>query len=121
MIAALVGAGWRLAAEPGDADVLIVNTCGFISPAKKESIETSLELKQRHPGKKVYMVGCLSERYGADLAARASGDRRLPRQPRSPADRGARRRRTADAAGGGQPAPARTTASTCSRFPAART
>ena len=69
MIAALVGAGWRMAAEPGDADVLIVNTCGFISPAKKESIETSLELKQRHPGKKVYMVGCLSERYGTDLAA----------------------------------------------------
>ena len=81
MIAALEGAGWRLAAGPEEADVLIVNTCGFISSAKKESIETSLELKQRHPGKKVFMVGCLSERYGAELAARASRDRRLPRQP----------------------------------------
>ncbi|MGA2641784.1 MAG: 30S ribosomal protein S12 methylthiotransferase RimO [Spirochaetia bacterium] len=68
MIAALVGAGWRLAAAPQDAEVLIVNTCGFISSAKKESIETSLELKQRYPGKKVVMVGCLSERYGQDLA-----------------------------------------------------
>jgi ribosomal protein S12 methylthiotransferase len=68
MIAALESAGWRLAAAPEDADVLIVNTCGFISSAKKESIETSLELKQRYPGKKVIMVGCLSERYGEDLA-----------------------------------------------------
>jgi ribosomal protein S12 methylthiotransferase len=67
MIAALLGAGWSLAAAPDEADVLIVNTCGFISSAKKESIETSLELKQRYPGKKVIMVGCLSERYGEDL------------------------------------------------------
>jgi ribosomal protein S12 methylthiotransferase len=68
MISALLGAGWRLAAEPHEADVLIVNTCGFISSAKKESIETTLELKQRYPGKKVIMVGCLSERYGEDLS-----------------------------------------------------
>ncbi|MGO9309304.1 MAG: 30S ribosomal protein S12 methylthiotransferase RimO [Spirochaetia bacterium] len=68
MIAALLGAGWRLAAAPEEADVLIVNTCGFISSAKKESIETSLELKERYPGKKVVMVGCLPERYGEDLA-----------------------------------------------------
>jgi ribosomal protein S12 methylthiotransferase len=68
MIAALEGAGWRLAGTPEEADVLIVNTCGFISSAKKESIETSLELKQRHPGKRVFMTGCLSERYGEDLA-----------------------------------------------------
>jgi ribosomal protein S12 methylthiotransferase len=68
MIAALVRAGWRLAAAPDEADVLIVNTCGFISSAKKESIETSLELKQRYPGKRVIMVGCLTERYGEDLA-----------------------------------------------------
>ena len=67
MIAALEGAGWSLAA-PEEADVLIVNTCGFISSAKKESIETGLELKQRHPGKKVIMVGCLTERYGKELA-----------------------------------------------------
>jgi ribosomal protein S12 methylthiotransferase len=68
MIAALEHAGWHLAAAPELADVLIVNTCGFISSAKKESIETTLELKQRHPGKKVIMVGCLTERYGTELA-----------------------------------------------------
>jgi len=68
MIAALEKAGWTLAAEPEAADVLIVNTCGFISAAKKESIETSLALKSRYPGKKVIMVGCLSQRYGEELA-----------------------------------------------------
>jgi ribosomal protein S12 methylthiotransferase len=67
MIAALEKAGWSLADAPESADVLIVNTCGFISSAKKESIETGLELKGRFPGKKVIMVGCLSERYGETL------------------------------------------------------
>jgi ribosomal protein S12 methylthiotransferase len=67
MIAALERAGWVLAAAPEDASVLIVNTCGFISDAKKESIETSLSLKRSYPGKKVIMVGCLSERYGEEL------------------------------------------------------
>jgi ribosomal protein S12 methylthiotransferase len=67
MIAALESAGWSLAAEPSDAEVIIVNTCGFIAAAKTESIETSLELKARNPGRKVIMVGCLSERYGEEL------------------------------------------------------
>jgi ribosomal protein S12 methylthiotransferase len=68
MIAALERAGWTAAAEPAEAEVLIVNTCGFISEAKSESIETCLELKARHPGKRVIMVGCLSERYGENLS-----------------------------------------------------
>jgi ribosomal protein S12 methylthiotransferase len=68
MIAALEKAGWTHAEEPEGAQVLIVNTCGFISEAKTESIETCLELKARHPDKKVIMVGCLSERYGETLS-----------------------------------------------------
>ena len=68
MIAALEKAGWTVSDEPGGAEVLIVNTCGFISEAKSESIETCLELKARHPEKKVIMVGCLSERYGESLS-----------------------------------------------------
>ncbi len=67
MIAALERAGWARAQGPEDAEVLIVNTCGFISAAKKESIETSLELKARYPGKRLVMVGCLSERYAGEL------------------------------------------------------
>jgi ribosomal protein S12 methylthiotransferase len=68
MIAALQKAGWSLATGPGSADVLIVNTCGFITEAKTESIETSLALKARHPDKRVVMAGCLSERYRDVLA-----------------------------------------------------
>jgi ribosomal protein S12 methylthiotransferase len=67
MIAALEREGWTLAEAPEAAEVLIVNTCGFIAEAKKESIETSLALKTRFPGKRVIMVGCLSERYREDL------------------------------------------------------
>ncbi|MCX7038815.1 MAG: 30S ribosomal protein S12 methylthiotransferase RimO [Spirochaetes bacterium] len=68
MIAALERAGWSLAPDAEGAAVLIVNTCGFISSAKSESIETGLGLKARYPGKKVYMVGCLTERYRESLA-----------------------------------------------------
>ena len=69
LIAALEGEGWTLAGSPGEAHVLIVNTCGFIDPAKRESIETSLELKALYPDKKVIMVGCLTERYGKELGS----------------------------------------------------
>jgi ribosomal protein S12 methylthiotransferase len=68
MIAALQREGWNLAENPEAAEVLIVNTCGFISAAKRESIETTLDLKARFPGKKVIMAGCLTERYGRELA-----------------------------------------------------
>ncbi len=68
MIASLEKAGWRYCADPREADVLIVNTCGFISSAKKQSIETGLELRSRFPRKKIYMVGCLYERYPKELA-----------------------------------------------------
>ena len=69
MIAALQREGWTLSETPEAAEVLIVNTCGFISPAKTESIETTLGLKARFPHKKVIMAGCLTERYGRELAA----------------------------------------------------
>ena len=69
MISALERAGWSLAPDAETAAVLIVNTCGFISSAKKESIETGLGLKARYPGKKIYMVGCLTQRYRAELEA----------------------------------------------------
>ncbi|MFN0071707.1 MAG: 30S ribosomal protein S12 methylthiotransferase RimO [Chloroflexota bacterium] len=55
--------------ETNDADVIIVNTCGFIEAAKQESINTILELAQsKRPGQKLIAAGCLAERYGAELA-----------------------------------------------------
>ena len=61
----------------GDADkaeVLIVNTCGFIDAAKQESIETLRELVDgRREGQMVIAAGCLSQRYGADLVQEVPG------------------------------------------------
>jgi len=57
-------------ADPAEADVLVVNTCGFIEEAKKESIEEILRLsrlKEEGGKKKLLVVGCLSQRYGAEL------------------------------------------------------
>lgn len=59
-----------LLSEPGEADALIINTCGFIDKAKEESINTILEgVRMREDGqlKKLIVAGCLSERYGDDL------------------------------------------------------
>jgi ribosomal protein S12 methylthiotransferase len=56
--------------DPNEADSLIINTCGFIDPAKEESINTILEataLKKENKVKKVYVAGCLSERYEVEL------------------------------------------------------
>lgn len=55
---------------PEEADVLIINTCGFIQDAKEESIQAifeALKLKQEDPAKKVYVAGCLSQRYRKEI------------------------------------------------------
>jgi ribosomal protein S12 methylthiotransferase len=55
-----------------DAEVIVINTCGFIEAAKRESIETILELaqlKQSGSCRKLVVTGCLSQRYAGDLAA----------------------------------------------------
>ena len=67
MISSLVADGWR--ESPSDeADVIIVNSCGFIAPAKKESIDTAFGFRTAYPGKTIVMAGCLSQRYADDLA-----------------------------------------------------
>jgi ribosomal protein S12 methylthiotransferase RimO len=62
----LAAGGWALTGEADDADVVVVNTCGFIDSAKKDSIDTLLAAADT--GKKVVAVGCLAERYGNQLA-----------------------------------------------------
>ena len=66
LAARLATAGWTLRGEGEEADVVLVNTCGFIQAAKKESIEELLAAAES--GAKVAAVGCLAERYGAELA-----------------------------------------------------
>ncbi len=63
--------GHTLVDAPEDADTLVVNTCGFIEDAKKESIETILELAQvkaKGDRKRLVVAGCLSQRYSKELA-----------------------------------------------------
>ncbi|MDO4819523.1 MAG: 30S ribosomal protein S12 methylthiotransferase RimO [Prevotella sp.] len=62
--------GYDVKPECADADIVVVNTCGFIGDAKQESINTILELVQaKEDGKicRLYVMGCLSERYREDL------------------------------------------------------
>lgn len=69
----LEAAGWRCVhdAEHPKGEICVINTCGFIGDAKEESINTILqfaEAKHRGKLKKLYVMGCLSERYRAELA-----------------------------------------------------
>ena len=59
---------YQLTDEPKEADVIIVNTCGFIESAKSESLQTVLDLhNQRREDSLLVMAGCLSERYKEEL------------------------------------------------------
>lgn len=64
-------AGFRFVDDPAEAQVIVVNTCGFIGPAKEESIDTVLELsryKDEGRCEKLVVAGCLSQRYPEQLA-----------------------------------------------------
>jgi len=70
----LQDAGWRGVGQPEDADVLIVNTCGFIEPAREESYSALRDLARgkRH-GQRLLAIGCLSQRYGEEVARQVPG------------------------------------------------
>ncbi|HSB20218.1 MAG TPA: 30S ribosomal protein S12 methylthiotransferase RimO [Anaeromyxobacteraceae bacterium] len=71
MLGALQGAGFQLVPEPERAEVIVVNTCGFIESAKEESVEAIVELAEhRRQGscRKLVVAGCLTQRYHAELA-----------------------------------------------------
>jgi ribosomal protein S12 methylthiotransferase RimO len=68
----LAAEGWLLVDDAAEADVAVINTCGFVQQAKKDSIDALLEaseLKGSARTQKVVAVGCLAERYGEQLAA----------------------------------------------------
>jgi len=72
MLGELSREGYELTPNAEDANVIIVNTCGFIDKAKEESIDAILEmaaLKQQGKLDKLIVSGCLSQRYHADMAA----------------------------------------------------
>ena len=69
LAASLTDRGCIICDDPQEADVMIVNTCGFIEDAKKESIERIFELAgERGEHKRLIVTGCLTERYHEELA-----------------------------------------------------
>jgi len=70
----LVRDGYRKVNKPEQAGVLIVNTCGFIGPARQESIDILRELSgSKHNGQLLIAAGCLTQRYGAQVAQQVQG------------------------------------------------
>src|SRR5215831_16726699 len=70
MLGTLTRQGYSITAQKEDADVIVVNTCGFIDSAKKESIDAILEmaeLKTQGGCKKLVVAGCLAERYRSEI------------------------------------------------------
>src|SRR3954453_23643877 len=67
----LEAGGFRLVADPADADTVVVNTCGFVESAQKDAVDTLLDaadLKANGRPQAVVAVGCMAERYGKELA-----------------------------------------------------
>lgn len=70
MSGTLRDAGFVFAEDPEDADILLVNTCGFITPAVEEGVDAILtlaEIKKKKPGCKLIVTGCMVQRYGNNL------------------------------------------------------
>ena len=71
MLATLIEEGYKLTADPKEADILVVNTCAFITDAQQEAIDTILEMAQYKTHgkcKKLIVTGCLAQRYAKDIA-----------------------------------------------------
>lgn len=76
MLAEIARAGWIICAEPENAQVIVINTCGFIAPAKAEAIEEirrAVECKKNGIVKKVIVAGCLPQRIGKQLFKEVQG------------------------------------------------
>src|SRR6202140_2765307 len=70
MMGELVARGHELTHQPQDADVIVVNTCSFIDPAKQESVDTILEMaefKKSGKAQRLVVAGCLVERYRGNI------------------------------------------------------
>ncbi|CAK8718492.1 MAG: SSU ribosomal protein S12P methylthiotransferase [Candidatus Electronema aureum] len=70
MLGSLELSGWQAVEDPAEAELLLINTCGFIRPAVEETVDEILHLaeyKQADPSKKLVVTGCLVQRYGSEL------------------------------------------------------
>lgn len=63
IISNLIKEGWEQAETAGEADLIIINSCGFIESAKKESLDALLGARKKYADKKIILAGCLAQRY----------------------------------------------------------
>src|SRR6185503_474660 len=71
----LLADGFHAADGPEDADLVVVNTCGFIDEARQESVDTVIALSDARPaGARLVVTGCMAERYGDELAGALAGE-----------------------------------------------
>jgi len=65
----LLHSGWACSPDLASAALVIVNTCGYIESAKKESLDAVMGLRAAYPGKRILLAGCLAQRYAAELGS----------------------------------------------------
>ena len=63
IISNLIKEGWEQAETADEADLIIINSCGFIESAKKESLDALLGARKKYADKKIILAGCLAQRY----------------------------------------------------------
>ena len=100
MMGILARSGYEITARPGDADVLVVNTCSFIAPAQQESVQSILEMaeyKKFGRAQKLIVAGCMVEQFPQRDSGADSGSGRGDRYRRSGKNPGSLRRRAAHA------------------------
>ena len=68
----LTKAGMLRTEDPSSADLIIVNSCGFINSAKEESLNSVIDARSSYPNAKILLAGCLAERYAEDLSKELS-------------------------------------------------
>ena len=74
LITRLLDKGLVYAETPEEADVILINTCGFIESAKEESLESVFGAKNEFPDKKIILCGCLAERYAENFATELANE-----------------------------------------------
>ncbi len=67
MIAHLSVGSWKYLSTPEGADVIVINTCGFVESAREESIQVALGFREEYPEAKIVMSGCMAQRYSNEL------------------------------------------------------
>ena len=74
LITRLLDKGFVCAETPEEADVILINTCGFIESAKEESLESVFAAKNEFPDKKIILCGCLAERYAENFSTELANE-----------------------------------------------